>query len=238
MTKQTNKILILIILIAAVAFARVYLAGDVLSLENIKQYRALLENTVREHYLFSVLTFVVVYIAVVALSIPGATVLTLAGGYLFGLAATTLYVNVAATAGATLAFLVARYLLGDWIQEKYRSQLATFNREMARNGSRYLLSLRLVPAFPFFLINVLAGFTKVPLGTFIWTTSLGIIPGSAVYAYAGQQLGAITAPTEILSPRVIAAFTLLALFALFPVLLDAVRSRMNRSPDEDHRKSP
>jgi uncharacterized membrane protein YdjX (TVP38/TMEM64 family) len=160
-----------------------------------------------------------VYVLATALSLPGAIILTLAGGFLFGVAAGTFYVNIGATMGAILAFLSARYLLGDRLQEKYAKQLETFNREMDRNGTSYLLTLRLIPVFPFFLINFLSGLTKIRLWTFLWTTWLGIIPGTVVFAFAGQQLGSISSPADILSKNVIIAFLVLALFTLVPVIL-------------------
>jgi uncharacterized membrane protein YdjX (TVP38/TMEM64 family) len=174
----------------------------------------------------------VVYIAAVALNVPGAAILTMAGGFLFGTALTVLYANVGATTGAVLAFLLARYLLGEWVQSRYRTQLAGFNSEIERNGSKYLLTLRLIPVFPFFLINFLSGLTTIPLRTFAWTTSLGIIPAAAVFGFAGQQIGTISSAGEILSPKVIIAFTLLALLALIPALIS--RKRGNRHEPEDH----
>jgi uncharacterized membrane protein YdjX (TVP38/TMEM64 family) len=146
-------------------------------------------------------------------------VLTLSGGFLFGALLGTLYVNAGATTGATLAFLFCRYAAGDWIQEKYLDKLITFNRELSENGYRYLLALRLIPLFPFFLINAGAGLTKIPLRTFVWTTSLGILPGSFVYAFAGKQLGSIESMGDIFSTEILIAFSLLALLVLVPVVV-------------------
>jgi uncharacterized membrane protein YdjX (TVP38/TMEM64 family) len=229
MIKQNKKIILFILLIAVIMLVRYSLIGELLSIENVKQYRNLLLTTVHDHYALSAVSFITAYVAVTALSIPGAAILTLAGGFLFGLLPTTLYVNMGATTGATLAFLAARYLFGNWLQTKYQEQLSRFNDEMQRNGAGYLLTLRLVPVFPFFLINILSGFTNVPLRTFVWTTALGIVPGTVVYAYAGRQIGTINAPSDILSARVIIAFAVLALFALFPALLDRFKIMKKRS---------
>jgi uncharacterized membrane protein YdjX (TVP38/TMEM64 family) len=227
MIKQHKKILLLIFLISAVALVRFSGIGDVLSFENLKREREHLAALVQAHYLLSVVYFITIYIVVASLSIPGAEVLTLAGGFLFGTLPATLYVNVGATTGATVAFLAARYLLGNWLQRKYQEKLGAFNEKMKKNGSRYLLSLRLVPVFPFFLINLLSGFTNVSVKTFAWTTALGIIPGTAVFAYAGRQIGSINSPSEILSAGIIIAFAVLALFALLPAMLDRFRAMKN-----------
>jgi len=223
MTKQKKQILLLVLFIAVIAVLRWSPAGKVLTFDNLKQHRDLLITLVQDHYGLTVMLFIGVYILAAAFSIPGAVILTLGGGFLFGTTAATVYVNIGATAGASLAFLSARYLLGERLQEKYQSQLDTFNAEIAKNGARYLLTLRFIPVFPFFLINFLSGLTKVPFKTFVWTTSLGIIPGTAVFAFAGRQLGTINSLSEILSRKVIIAFVILALFAIFPVVLDRIK---------------
>jgi uncharacterized membrane protein YdjX (TVP38/TMEM64 family) len=169
--------------------------------------------------------YIGIYIVVVALSIPGATILTLGGGFLFGVLWGVIYVNAGATTGATLAFLFCRYVAGEWVQNKYQDKLNNFNRELSKNGYRYLLALRLVPVFPFFLINICAGLTKIPLRTFVWTTSLGILPGSLVYAFAGSQLSAIESVEDIFSAKILSAFILLALFVIFPVLFNYIKRR-------------
>ena len=120
-----------------------------------------------------------------------------------------LYVNIGATCGAVLAFLSARYLLGSRLQESYGAQLAKFNGEMERNGVRYLLTLRLIPVFPFFLVNFLSGLTRVHLSTFTWTTAAGIIPGTVVFAYAGHQLETVHSVGDIFTGKVLSAFLLL-----------------------------
>lgn len=223
MTKHKKQILLLVLFIAAIAMLRYSPVGKILTFDNLKQHRDILIVLVQDHYGLTVMLFTGVYILAAAFSVPGAVILTLGGGFLFGTIAATVYVNIGATAGASFAFLSARYLLGERLQEKYRNQLDTFNTEIAKNGPRYLLTLRLIPVFPFFLINFLSGLTKIPLKTFVWTTSLGIIPGTAVYAFAGRQLGTINSLSEILSKKVIIAFVILALFAIFPVVLDRIK---------------
>lgn len=230
MTKHGKQIILLILFITVIVLIGFSSISDFLTFESVKKNRDVLLAFAGENYLFSVLLYIAAYVLVVAFSIPGAVVLTLVGGFLFGTLLTVLYVNVGATMGAALAFLIARYLIGDRLQNKYEVQLAKFNKEIAKNGVRYLLTLRFIPVFPFFLINFLSGLTSIPLTTFIWTTSLGILPGTAVYAYAGQQLGAITTMSEILSTRVLVVFLLLGLFAIFPILLDHVKKKVLKEP--------
>jgi uncharacterized membrane protein YdjX (TVP38/TMEM64 family) len=215
--------MIVLLVVAAVVVFRLSPAGHLLSFENLKREQTALLSWVQQHSVLSVAAFISLYILVTAASLPGAAVLTMAGGSVFGVVPTTIYVNIGATTGAVLAFLAARYLLGDWLQGRYGAQMIPFNREMDRNGARYLLGLRLLPVFPFFLINLLAGLTRVPVGTFAWTTAVGIIPGTAVYAFAGQELAGIGSVAEILSLRVALAFGLLALAAVMPALLDRAK---------------
>ena len=169
--------------------------------------------------------FIAIYIVQTALSLPGAAVLSLAAGAIFGALIGTLYVNIGATVGATLAFLVARYLFHDVIQNKFGPRLEKINRELETRGFNYLLFLRLVPLFPFFLINLGAGLTRIPLRTFFFGTMIGIIPGSFVFCNAGASLAAITSLKEVASPRVLGSFALLGLFALVPVLYQKFKRR-------------
>jgi uncharacterized membrane protein YdjX (TVP38/TMEM64 family) len=217
MIMQKNRILLLVLIISAIVAIRFSSLGNILTFENLKHQRESLALIVRENYLSSSLLYIVVYILSTAFSIPGAVILTLAGGFLFGVTIGTLYVDVGATLGAAGAFLSARYLLGERLQHKYDQQLKRFNAEMDRNGMNYLLTLRLIPLFPFFLINFLSGLTQIPLRTFIWTTAVGIIPGTAVFAFTGQQLALIDSPKDILTGKILMVFIVLAVFALIPV---------------------
>jgi uncharacterized membrane protein YdjX (TVP38/TMEM64 family) len=167
--------------------------------------------------------FIAIYIIQTALSLPGAAILSLAAGAIFGAVMGTMYVNIGATVGATLAFLVARYLFHDVIQKKFGPRLEKINRELETRGFNYLLFLRLVPLFPFFLINLGSGLTNMPLRTFILGTVVGIIPGSFVFCNAGASLAAITSMNEVASPRVLGSFALLGLFALVPVLYQKMK---------------
>jgi uncharacterized membrane protein YdjX (TVP38/TMEM64 family) len=226
--KRNKKVLLFIVFVAGIAALRLSPLGGLLTFENLKDNRERLLSFVQDHYLRSAILYVVAYIVITALSIPGAGIMTLAGGFLFGVLPACLYIDFSATAGATFAFLIARYLLGAQLQEKYRTQLSAFNAEMGKNGSKYLLTLRMIPVFPFFVINFLSGLTNVTVRTFIWTTAVGIIPATAIFAYAGRQLGTINTVSEILSARVILALCALAALALFPVVFKRFKADARR----------
>lgn len=225
MRKYLVRILILAAIVAAVVLVlRFTPLGGYLNLKNLEKNRDSLIEIVRERYLLSALVYVGLYIVVVALSIPGATILTLLGGFFFGVPLAVLFINVGATTGATLVFLAARYFLGEMIQTRYGEKLARFNREMDANGRNYLLTLRLVPLFPFWMINLFAGVTRIKPATFIWTTALGIIPGSAVYAYAGWAFADLGRGGGI-PKNIIFAFLLLAVLSLIPTVVKKIRTR-------------
>ena len=222
-----------IIILAALAGIVVLLfqftpLGSYIDLKKILASRDSLLETVNNSFIPAAALFIVVYIAVTGLSIPGATVLTLMGGFLFGPWLGTLFVNAGATVGAVLIFLAARYYLGKDIQKKYEDRLVQLNREIESNGKNYMLTLRLIPVFPFFLINLLSGFTNLPLRTFIWTTSLGIIPGSFVYAYLGST-GASSIGSGGFRIRVTIALVLLGLLSLMPPVIKKIRAGKQKS---------
>ncbi|MHC4501413.1 MAG: VTT domain-containing protein, partial [Planctomycetota bacterium] len=221
--KNRKRIILLLLVVALIIGLRLAGVGKSLTLQNLQQNAANLQQFSNRNYLFSVLLYIGIYIAVTGFSLPGATVLTLAGGFLYTFIIGAIYVNIAATTGATLAFLFARYIAGQALQRKYGDKITKFNNELERNGWSYLLVLRFIPIFPFFLINVFAGLTRIPLRTFVWTTSLGIFPGSLIYAYAGQQLGTIKTVKDIFSRTVLLAFLLLAALAVFPVIYNKVK---------------
>lgn len=189
-----------------------------LSLQALQEHRNQLLAFTDANYFAAVGIFIAGYAAVTGLSLPGAVVLTLAGGFVFGAVLGTLFVNLGATTGATLAFLTARYVLRDTVEQKFGTSLRPFQEGFAKNAFSYLLTLRLIPLFPFFVVNLVSGLTRVSVGTYIGATALGIVPGSFVYAYAGRQLGTMTSLKDIASPSVIGAFLLLGLLALVPVV--------------------
>ncbi|MGE4579832.1 MAG: dihydrolipoyl dehydrogenase [Desulfuromonadales bacterium] len=158
--------------------------------------------------------YFVFYVIVIALSLPGAAVMTLAGGALFSFLPAVIVVSFASTIGSTLAFLVSRFLLRDWVQARFRERLKTVNAGIERDGHFYLFTLRLVPIFPLFMINLVMGLTPMRTLTFYWVSQLGMLPGTAVYVNAGAQLGQIESLGGILSPELIFSFALLGIFPL------------------------
>ena len=215
---NTGKVVIAAIMVGIFAVFFYFDLGRYLSLEGLKQHRDQLVLFTETHYVTSLLLFVVAYIVVAGLALPGAVILTLAGGFLFGSVVGTLFVNLGATTGAVLAFLASRYFLHDAVEQKFGTWLGPFQEGFAKNAFSYLLTLRLIPLFPFFVVNLVSGLTRVSVGTYAAATAIGIIPGSFVYAYAGRQLGSINTLKEIASPNVIGAFVLLGLFALIPIV--------------------
>ena len=215
---SAGKIAIAVVIALAIGAFFYFDLGRFLSLAALKDNRDHLLAFTEANYAGAAALFVLCYIAVTGLSLPGAVILTLAGGFLFGSVFGTLLVNLGATSGATLAFLAARYMLRDWVEQKFGKWLEPLQQGFAKNAFNYLITLRLIPLFPFFVVNLVSGLTRMNVGSYVAATSLGIIPGSFVYAYAGRQLGTINSLKEIASPGVIGAFVLLGLLALVPNL--------------------
>lgn len=195
-----------------------YLGGDcsgqLLSLACFDNQRAALGAQVANHPWIAALSFFVVYVVLTGLSVPGAALLTLVGGALFGLIKGTLIVSFASATGATLAFLIARFVLRRWVQQRFGRRLASLNRGVEKDGPFYLFALRLVPVFPFFVINLAMGLTPMRTVTFYWVSQLGMLAGTLVYVNAGTQLGQLQSVSGILSPALIGSFMLLGLFPL------------------------
>ncbi|WP_439102299.1 FAD-dependent oxidoreductase [Congregibacter sp.] len=170
--------------------------------------------------------FFALYVAVTGLSLPGAAIMTLAGGAIFGFWTALLLVSFASSLGATLAFLVSRLLLRDWVQTRFRRQLKALNKGFARDGAFYLFSLRLVPVFPFFVINLISGLLPISTPRFYWVSQLGMLPATAVYINAGTQLGQLESLSGILSPGLLGSFVLLAVFPFIArALLNRIKAR-------------
>ena len=185
-----------------------------LTWESLLAYREQLKADVDAHWWPALLVYFLVYVAVTGLSLPGAAVMSLAGGALFGRWWGTAVTSFASTAGATGAFLLSRYLLRDFVQRRWGKRLEAINRGVERDGPYYLLFLRLVPAFPFFLINLAMGLTPMRVWTYWWVSQLGMLPGTFLYLNAGTQLGELQSPRDVLSPGVLASFAVLAVFPL------------------------
>ncbi|MDO2434596.1 FAD-dependent oxidoreductase [Aeromonas veronii] len=185
--------------------------GRYLSLDALQAQQVAVAQWVDSHFVSASLLFVLIYVLSTALSLPGASLLTLGGSAVFGVAWGLLLVSFASTIGATLAFLSARFLLRDWVTARFGDKLATFQSGMAKEGAFYLLSLRLIPIFPFFLVNLLMGLTPIRVSTYYWVSQLGMLPGTFVYVLAGSELGQLTSTGNILSPGLMVALTLLGL---------------------------
>ncbi|MZG31661.1 MAG: SidA/IucD/PvdA family monooxygenase [Nitrospinae bacterium] len=188
--------------------------GHYLTLEYIKGQQDSFSAFYKENTLLAIGAYSAVYIVTTALSLPGATLLTLLGGALFGLVTGTVLVSFASTIGATLAFLVSRLLLRDWVQGKFGRHLAAFNDGIEKDGGFYLFTLRLIPAVPFFVINLVMGLTPMKTGAFFLISQAGMLAGTIVYVNAGTQLAQIESLSGILSPGIIFSFVLLGIFPL------------------------
>lgn len=216
-----------ILLIGIILTASIVL-GPSLTLENAKLQQSLLNDYIQSHLISAAAIYFFSYLVITALSIPGAAVVTLLGAALFGFWLSLLLVSFASTLGATLAFLSSRFLLREWVQKRFGAKLETINRGIERDGAFYLFSLRLIPVFPFFLINLLMGLTTIKATRYYWVSQLGMLPGTAVYLNAGTQLAQIDSLAGIVSPSVLLAF---ALLGVFPLLMKWL---LNKLP---HRRS-
>lgn len=202
----------LLLLLAVLFFS--FDLGRYLTLDYLKESQGRFQALYGEHRIAVIAIYMAVYIVATGLSLPGAAVLTLAGGGFFGLFTGTLVVSFASTLGATLACFAARTLLRDWVQDKFGEKLASFNEGIDREGWLYLFTLRLIPIFPFFIINLVMGLTTMRLSTYYWVSQLGMLPATIVYVNAGKELAKIESLSGILSPTLLLSFALLGVFPL------------------------
>ncbi|MGZ5012946.1 MAG: FAD-dependent oxidoreductase [Methylobacter sp.] len=201
-------------IIALIAAFFIFDLQSYLTLETLKAQQASIEAYRSNHPVSAIVIYALIYIAVTGLSLPGATILTLAGGAVFGLLWGTLIVSFASTIGATLAFLAARFLFRDAVKARFGDRLETINKGIDKDGALYLFTLRLVPAFPFFVINLVMGLTNLKTKTFYWVSQIGMLAGTVVYVNAGTQLAKLESLSGILSPGLIGSFVLLGIFPL------------------------
>ena len=216
-----GKLVVLLVIAALVAAFFVFDLRQYFSIEFFQSRREAIQAYFQANPLQTAAIYFAAYVAVTGLSLPGAAILTLVGGAIFGLLWGTVIVSFASTLGATLAFLASRFVLRDWVQEKFGDKLKPINDGIAREGAFYLFALRLVPAFPFFVINLVMGLTPIRTWTFYWVSQVGMLAGTIVYVYAGTQLGEFR-----ISAGLIAAFVILGLFPLMAKkALDALKAR-------------
>ncbi|AWI73915.1 pyridine nucleotide-disulfide oxidoreductase [Parazoarcus communis] len=221
---QARKLAVVAAVASAIALFFILDLGRYLNLQNLKDQQAAIEAFRDENVLLSVSIYFVIYVLMAALSLPGAALLTLAGGAVFGLLWGTVIVSFASTIGATLAFLMSRFLLRNWVEQRFGQRLQAIDAGVRREGAFYLFTLRLVPAFPFFLVNLLLGLTAMKTRTYYWVSQLGMLAGTIVYVNAGTQLGKLESLSGILSPGLLGSFVLLGIFPLIArKLLEVIR---------------
>ena len=227
------RLLLLALLLSLIACWFLFDLGQYFDLATLQQSRADFVRSYQEHQAFFVLAYFALYVAVTALSLPAATVLTLVGGAIFGFTLGSVVISFASTLGATLACAASRFVLRDWVQGRFGEKIRAINSGMEREGAFYLFSLRLIPVFPFFAINLGMGLTPMPLRTFYWVSQLGMLPGTLVYVNAGTELGGLTSLSGILSPSLILSFALLGIFPLAAKkILGWYKSRRHSRGDE------
>lgn len=209
--KRNLSIFAIILAVGAIAY---YLLGDQLSLQALKNSQAELAAAIEQDYFAVAAAFFLVYVGVTALSIPGASVLTLAAGAMFGLVGGSIIVSFASTAGATVAFLISRYLFSNVVEARFGSKIKSFKDGMKKDGAFFLFALRLVPVVPFFVINLLMGLMPISVGKFWWVSQIGMLAGTLVYVNAGTQLSEIENMSDIVSPDILLSFVLLGFFPI------------------------
>lgn len=210
--KNTSKIIFIISILVILSTVFYFDLHKYLSFEALKESQETFQSYYDKNPFLTLGIYLGIYILATALSLPGATGLTLAGGALFGLTTGLIAVSFASTIGATLAFLGCRYLLRDWVTTKFGDKLKKLNEGIEKDGAFYLFTLRLVPVFPFFVINLAMGLTPISTAKFFFISQLGMLPGTVVYVNAGTQLAKLDSVNGILSPGLIGSFVLLGLF--------------------------
>ena len=212
--KQIKILLLIAVFTIVVALFFVFDLQKYLTLEYLKSSKAFFISSYEKNFILVLGSYFLFYIVITAFSLPGAVWMTLGGGAFFGLFAGTVIVSFASSIGATLAMSIARFLLRDWVQSRFASQMETINSGINKEGGFYLFTLRLVPAVPFFVINLGMGLTSLRALTFYWVSQLGMLPGTVVFINAGAELAKIESLGDILSPTLIASFVLLGIFPL------------------------
>jgi pyruvate/2-oxoglutarate dehydrogenase complex dihydrolipoamide dehydrogenase (E3) component/uncharacterized membrane protein YdjX (TVP38/TMEM64 family) len=221
-----GKVLVLVLIAALVAAFFAFDLKQYVSLEYVKAQSEALAATVQANPVPAAAIFFIAYVAVTGLSLPGAGIMTLVAGAIFGLVEGVILVSFASSLGATLAFLASRYLLRDWVQAKFGEKLKPVNEGIAKDGAFYLFAMRLVPQIPFFVINLVMGLTPIRVSTFYWVSQVGMFLGTIAYVYAGTQLAHVQSTRDILSPGIITAFVILGIFPIIAKkILDGLKAR-------------
>lgn len=228
-----GKIALILTMLALAALFFYLDIGSYLTIENLKANRLALLQYNSKHPVLLASVFMAIYIVQTGLSLPGATILSISAGVIFGPFVGTAYAVIAASTGASIAFLATRHLFRDLVASRFGKRLEPINRELEERGLNYLLFMRLVPIFPFFLINLSSGLTRLPFRTFLLGTFFGIIPGGFLYVNAGSRLASINSPAEIASPAVLGSLLMLGLFAMLPALCSKFRKARRNEKNVD-----
>ncbi len=223
---HASKILLATMFVTALAAFFIFDLQRYLTLDVLKQQQRGLSDFYAAHPWQTILIYLTLYVATTALSLPGATLLTLAGGALFGLLIGSVVISFASSIGATLAFLASRFLLRDYVQKKFADRLQRVNDGFAKDGAFYLFTLRLIPAVPFFVVNLLMGITPIRAWHFYVVSQLGMLPATLIYTNAGTQLAQLQSLRDIVSPGVLVS---LALLGLFPLLAKKLLGKFKKS---------
>jgi len=220
-----NKLVFVFVVLLLILLYKLLHLEDYLTLSYLKASREQLAQLYAERAALVIGGYMLIYVVATALSVPGAVILTLAGGALFGLVMGTIVVSFASTIGATLACLVSRFLLRDWVQARFGDKLQRINAGLEQEGGYYLFTLRLIPVFPFFVINLAMGLTRIKISTYYWVSQLGMLPATIVFVNAGKELGKLETLAGILSPSLIFSFVLLG---LFPITVKKIMARIKK----------
>lgn len=237
-SSSINKILIASVIILLTAIFSYLDLSSYLTLSYIKESQAHFQEIYLTNKLLVIASYMLIYIIVTALSLPGAAVMTIAGGALFGLQVGIVAVSISSTVGATLACFFSRFILRDWVDKKLGERLKAINEGVENEGAFYLFTARLIPVFPFFVINLAMGLTKMPLLRFFWVSQLGMLAGTAVYVNAGRELGKIDSLSGILSPGLISSFIILGLFPIIMKRLVALIRKKQQLKKSTKEPSP
>jgi uncharacterized membrane protein YdjX (TVP38/TMEM64 family) len=209
---MTKRLILFGLIAAAIAAYFLFDLGRILTLDNFKAQQAELVASKDASPALYIGGFFLIYVAVTALSLPGAAIMSLVAGALFGLLTGTIIVSFASSIGATLAFLSSRFLLRDWVASKFGERMQGIDDGLARDGAFYLFTLRLIPLFPFFVVNLVMGLTRIKVPTFYWVSQIGMLPATIVFVNAGTQISQIESTAGLLSPTLIGSFVLLGIF--------------------------
>lgn len=211
---KNSKLWLVLLILPLIAAFFYFDLGQYLSLDYLKQQHQTITQFYAANTVLTIAVFFALYVLITALSLPGAAIMTLAAGAIFGFWIGLVLVSFASTAGATLAFLFSRFLFRETVQNRFGNHLSAINRGVEEEGAFYLFTLRLIPAVPFFAVNLLMGLTPIKTAVYALVSQIGMLPGTAVFVNAGNQLSKIDSLGDILSPSLIAAFALLGIFPI------------------------